>query len=73
MSKVEFALEALSSSSSIKEIEDALKKQAGVKTAEVLFQSNKTGIEYDENLVSVDTLQETIEKLGYLVKGHKLN
>ena len=73
MKKVVFGLEPLSCPSCIKKIEGALKKIEGVKEVKVLFNSNKTRVEFDENIVLADTLQKIIVKLGYPVLSQKFS
>ena len=73
MKKVVFGLEPLSCPSCIKKIEGALKKIEGVKEVKVLFNSNKTRVEFDENIVLADALQKIIVKLGYPVLSQKVS
>jgi len=46
-------------------IENALKKEAGVKSANVNFASEKLYLEFDEIEISIARIQKIIEKLGY--------
>lgn len=73
MKKVVFGLEPLSCPSCIKKIEGSLNKMDGVKESKVLFNSNKARVEFDENIVQVDALQEVIVKLGYPVLSLKVS
>jgi len=73
MKKVVFGLEPLSCPSCIKKIEGSLNKMAGVKESKVLFNSNKARVEFDENIIQADALQEVIVKLGYPVLSQKVS
>lgn len=73
MKKVVFGLEPLSCPSCIKKIESALNKMEGVKEVKVLFNSNKARVQFDDNLVQADVLQEVIVKLGYPVLSQKVS
>jgi len=46
-------------------IENALKKEAGVKSANVNFAAEKLYLEFDEIEISIARIQKIIEKLGY--------
>ena len=73
MKKVVFGLEPLSCPSCIKKIESALNKMEGVEEVKVLFNSNKARVQFDDNLVQADVLQEVIVKLGYPVLSQKVS
>lgn len=60
-------LETLTCPSCISKIEGVLKKEPGVKTAKVFFNSSKVKIEYNEDEVSSKQLEELIERVGYPV------
>lgn len=67
MNQTTFQLETLSCPSCIRKIETALTKTDGVKSAAILFNSSKVKVEYDENLVKPEALQNVITSLGYTV------
>jgi len=46
-------------------IENALKKEVGIKTANVNFAAEKLYLEFDPTEISIVKIQEIIEKLGY--------
>ena len=48
-------------------IEKSLKKKKGVINANVNFASERASVEYDSNLVNMDEIEKTIEKIGYKV------
>jgi copper chaperone len=67
MKTVKFQLEILTCPSCIKKIEGVLNKEQGVEKANVLFNSSKVKIQYDEDEVTSERLKELIEKVGYPV------
>lgn len=73
MKKAVFSLEPLSCPTCIKKIEDALVKMDGVKEVKVMFHSKKVRTQFDADVVSVDQMQETVEKLGYPVTSQKFS
>ena len=46
-------------------IENSLKKEAGIKSANVNFASEKLYLEFDSIEISIARIQKIIEKLGY--------
>jgi len=52
-------------------IEGALKKTKGVKETEVLFNSSKAKVTFDESIVKSEDIKLVIERLGYKVLGEK--
>lgn len=48
-------------------IENSLRKEAGIKSANVNFASEKLHLEFDETDTSIAKVKKTIEKLGYQV------
>lgn len=73
MTTVKFQLETLSCPSCVKKIESALHKQEGVKESNVLFNSNKVKVDFDETKVTVEQLESTITKLGYPILSKKVS
>lgn len=67
MTNKTFQLETISCPSCIAKIETALKMTAGVKSPEVLFNSSRVKVAFDEAVISAEKIQEKIEKLGYHV------
>lgn len=45
----------------------------GVKEVKVMFHSEKVRTQFDADVVTVDQMQETIEKLGYPVNSQKFS
>ena len=52
-------------------IQNALGRTAGVKEAEVLFNSSKARVSFDEEVVGSEGIKKVIETLGYKVLGEK--
>jgi copper chaperone CopZ len=52
-------------------IEGALKKTKGVEKYEVLFNSSKVKVTFDENIVENEDIKLILERLGYSVLGEK--
>lgn len=67
MSRTELQLERLTCPTSIKKIEDTLKKMEGVIDAKVLFNSNKVKVGFDETVVQTEDISDRIENIGYEV------
>ena len=51
-------------------IERALKAD-GIKKAEVLFNSSRVRVEFDENIITSDAIKQRIQKLGFKVLSEK--
>lgn len=66
-----YQLETLTCPSCMAKIEGALKRTEGVRQAEVLFNSSRAKVSYDEAAVDSAALVKTIESLGFKVLGEK--
>lgn len=66
-----YQLETLTCPSCMAKIEGALKKTDGVNESEVLFNSSRAKVNFDESLVESDEIKSIIEKLGFKVLGEK--
>lgn len=66
-----YQLETLSCPSCMAKIEGALKKTKGVIEAEVLFNSSKAKVTFDESVVDSSEIKNVIEKLGFEVLREK--
>lgn len=66
-----YKLETLTCPSCMAKIEGALKKTKGVKETEVLFNSSKAKVTFDESIVESEDIKLVIERLGYKVLGEK--
>lgn len=71
MIKKTYQLETLTCPSCAAKIEGAVKKIKGVLEIQVLFNSSKVRISFDEALNDVGQVRRTIEGLGYDVLGEK--
>lgn len=66
-----YQLETLTCPSCMAKIQGVLRKTDGVKEAEVLFNSSKAKVAFDEGIVNSEGIKKTIEALGYKVLGEK--
>lgn len=71
MKKITFQLETLTCPSCIKKIEQALGKQKGISTVNVLFHASKVKVAYDEEAMTAFQIEEIIAGLGYPVLSKK--
>lgn len=71
MTKKTYQLETVSCPSCIAKIEGMLKKTAGITESEVLFNTSRVKVVFDENLVTSEDIKNKIGKLGYTVLGEK--
>ncbi|MGD9566980.1 MAG: heavy-metal-associated domain-containing protein [Sedimentibacter sp.] len=71
MKKISIQLEELGCPSCVKKIETALKKQDGISEVNILFNSSKAKVEYDEASIDSDKIVKTISDLGYEVLSVK--
>lgn len=62
-------LEQLGCPSCVKKIEVGVKQQDGVNNVDVLFNSSKVKVDFDEETITRKDIEVVIEKLGYTVKG----
>lgn len=60
-------LETLSCPSCMAKIEGMLKKTKGIDQSEVLFNSSRVKLTFDEAAISLDDIKARIEGLGYQV------
>lgn len=66
-----YQLETVTCPSCIAKIEGMLKKTSGIKTSEVLFNTSRVKVAFDENVVASEDIRNKIENLGYKVLGEK--
>jgi copper chaperone CopZ len=66
-----YQLETLTCPNCMAKIEGALKKTKGVKESEVLFNSSRAKVTFEESIVDAEIIKSTIEKLGFKVLGEK--
>lgn len=71
MKEVNFQLETLSCPSCMAKIEGMLKKTPGIKESEVLFNSSRVKVKYDEAVVDTTAIRNGISSLGFAVLSEK--
>ncbi len=69
--KKTFQLETLSCPSCGLKIEGMLKKSEGVESSEVLFNSSRVKVSFDETIVDAEEIKNKIQRLGYEVLSVK--
>lgn len=69
--KKTYQLETFTCPSCTMKLEGMLKQTKGVKDYQVLFNSSKIKLEYDENLVDSETIKNNIARLGFEVLKEK--
>lgn len=71
MAKKTFQMETISCPSCIMKIEGALKRLDGIEESEVLFNSSRVKVDFDETKLTSDEIKNSIEKIGYKVISEK--
>lgn len=66
-----YQLETLTCPSCTMKIEGSVKKMVGVEKVEVLFNSSRVKVSFDEAVQNSDEIKNTIEKVGFNVLGIK--
>lgn len=66
-----YQMETISCPSCIAKIEGALKRTAGIVRSEVLFNTSRVKVEFDEGAISSEEIRGKIERLGYKVLSEK--
>ena len=66
-----YQLATLTCPSCMAKIEGALRKTVGVQEAEVLFNSSRAKVSFDEGMVESAAIRKTIESLGFKVEGER--
>ena len=66
-----YQLETISCLSCIKKIEGMLKTLDGVESSEVLFNSSRVKVNFDESAISSALIKAKIHQLGYTVISEK--
>jgi len=66
-----YQLETVTCPSCINKIEGMLKSTKGIEKSEVLFNSSRVRVSFDEAVVESETIKSKIDKLGYKVLGEK--
>ncbi|NLC35533.1 MAG: heavy-metal-associated domain-containing protein [Alcaligenaceae bacterium] len=73
MSKAVFTMEPFTCPSCVKKIENTVAKVDGVQEVQVMFNSGRVRVEFDQAQTTADTVQDTIERLGYPVLSKKVS
>ena len=70
MKKTTIQLEDLACPSCVQKIEKAVTSLSGVNkdSVKILFNASKVRLEFDEDVVSIDEITESISNMGYEVK-----
>lgn len=71
LTKAVFNMEPFTCPSCVKQIENTLGKVDGVEQVQVMFNSNRVRVQFNEDLTNIDALQKTVERLGYPVISKK--
>ncbi|HOK42985.1 MAG TPA: heavy-metal-associated domain-containing protein [Thermoclostridium caenicola] len=71
MTSKTYQLETISCPSCIAKIEGMLKKTEGIVSSEVLFNTSRVKVSFDEAKITSDEIRNRIGKLGYRVLGEK--
>lgn len=66
-----YQLETLTCPGCTKKIEGAVKSINGVDKVEVLFNTSRVKVNFDESKTDADTIKNTIEKVGFKVLSMK--
>lgn len=66
-----YQMETISCPSCIAKIEGMLKKTSGIRQSEVMFNTSRVKVEFDENVISSKEIKDKIEKLGYKILSEK--
>jgi copper chaperone CopZ len=70
MQKATIQLETLTCPSCLQKIENAVKSLTGIEkeSLKVLFNSSKVKLNFDDQKISINEIENAIKKLGYVVK-----
>jgi len=66
-----YQLETVSCPSCVAKIERMLKKTAGITSSEVLFNTSRVKVAFDEKAVTSEEIRNRIDGLGYKVLSEK--
>lgn len=73
MKKENIAITGITCSACISAIENTVKKLNGVKTISINIATNKATIEYDDTLISITNIKNSIKNLGYGINNLNSN
>ena len=66
-----YQLETVTCPSCINKIEGMLKKTKGIEKSEVLFNSSRVRVSFEESTIESEEIKKKINQLGYNVLGEK--
>ncbi len=73
MTKAVFNMEPFTCPSCVKKIESTVSRVDGVQEVQVMFNSGRVRVEFDEAKTNADALQDTMVRLGYPVLSKKVS
>lgn len=73
MGKVVFSMEPFTCPSCVKKIENTVGKVGGVQEVQVMFNSGRVRVEFDDTRTGADSLRDIIVRLGYPVSTEKVS
>ena len=73
MSKATFTMEPFTCPSCVKKIERTVAKVDGVEDVRVMFNSGRVKVEFNDSKTTVETVQDTMVRLGYPVLSVKVS
>ncbi|MFT0849509.1 heavy-metal-associated domain-containing protein [Achromobacter sp. F4_2707] len=73
MTKAVFNMEPFTCPSCVKKIESTVSRVDGVQEVQVMFNSGRVRVEFDEARTNADALQDTMVRLGYPVLSKKVS
>lgn len=68
MEKSQLTVQGMSCGHCVKSIEEKVEKLDGISSVKVDLRASKVYVEYDNSIVSLFTIKEVIEELGYEVQ-----
>ena len=71
MKEKTYTLETLTCPSCVAKIGGMLKTMKGVEQSEVLFNTSRVKVSFDESVIDAESIKNSIEGLGYAVLGAK--
>lgn len=71
MAKKTYQLETLTCPSCTAKIQGMLKKTKGVEEGEVLFNSSRVKVSFDESVITSEEIKDKIDRLGFEVLSEK--
>jgi len=71
MQTIKFETEPFTCPSCVNKIEGVVGRKDGVESAQVMFNSNKVKVGFDETRITAEEIAKTISDLGYPVVGQK--